>query len=146
MNNYFFDNGIYNIFLLQFIFYQFLHGGFFHLVFNSIFIYVFGNHLEILMGKTKFLYFFIFNTIFTGIMVLLFSKGNTIGISGFCLALLTYLTIELYNRGNPEYKGGITAIIINVAIGLTPGISLAGHLFGSIAGILYYFLNKIKRN
>ncbi|MFK7780644.1 MAG: hypothetical protein QM490_05950, partial [Candidatus Gracilibacteria bacterium] len=48
----------------------------------------------------------------------------------------------LRSRNNPEYKGGITAIIINIGIGLNPQISLLGHLLGAIAGVLYYLFNK----
>lgn len=143
LNSYFFDLWFYHIFLIQFLFYQLLHWWIFHLAFNSIFIYVFWNQLEVLIWKTKFLYFFIFNTFFTWIMLFLFNSWNTIWISWFCLALLTYVTLELYNRWNPEYKWWITAIIINIAIWFTPWISLAWHLFWSIAWVLFYFGSKL---
>ncbi|MFA5916730.1 MAG: rhomboid family intramembrane serine protease [Candidatus Gracilibacteria bacterium] len=145
INHTFLSESMYNKVLIQFLLYQFLHGGIIHLVFNSLFIYIFGNGLEDLIGKRKFIIFFIFNTIFVGISLFLFTSGNTIGISGFCMAILTYFTLELYNKNNPEYKGGITAIVINIGIGLTPGISLIGHLFGSIAGVIFYLYNREKK-
>jgi hypothetical protein len=49
------------------------------------------------------------------------------------MALMTYYTLELYKRGNPDYRGGLTAIAVNVALGFVPGISLAGHILGAVA-------------
>jgi membrane associated rhomboid family serine protease len=49
INNAFLDAGQYHIFFIQFFTGTFLHGGFFHLFANSIFIYLFGNILEMLI-------------------------------------------------------------------------------------------------
>lgn len=73
-----------------------------------------------MIGKTKYILFFIFIAFFNGFLLLAFSTGNTIGISGFCMALLSYYTLELYFQNNIEYKGGFTAIIANLAIGILP--------------------------
>ncbi len=143
LNSIFFQDWIYHIFLIQFLFYQFLHWGIMHLLFNSIFIYIFWNQLEVLIWKTKFLYFFVFNTIFTWVMLFLLAQWNTIWISWFCMALLSYVTLELYNRWDTEYKWWITAIILNIAIWFVPWISLLWHLFWSIAWVLFYFANKL---
>jgi len=146
MNTYFLDLWDYLHVLLQFTLYSFLHWGILHLAMNSIFIYYFGNGLERLIGEKKYLLFFLWTTIFIWVLLLIFVWGNTIGISGFALALLTYYTLYLKSIGNPEYKGGITAIFVNIAVGFVPWVSLWGHLFGAIFGALFFFLSQKKRS
>jgi membrane associated rhomboid family serine protease len=145
INHTFLSESMYNKVLIQFLLYQFLHWGIIHLVFNSLFIYIFWNWLEDLIWKRKFIIFFIFNTIFVWISLFLFTSWNTIWISGFCMAILTYFTLELYNKNNPEYKWWITAIVINIGIWLTPWISLIWHLFWSIAWVIFYLYNREKK-
>ncbi|MCD5380664.1 rhomboid family intramembrane serine protease, partial [Candidatus Gracilibacteria bacterium] len=143
VNSYFLEEGNYIHFILQFFTGTFLHGGILHLAMNSIFILYFGNIVEIMLGRKKYITFFLFTVIFIGIGLALFVPyQNTVGISGFALALLTYYTLELWGQKNPEYTGGITAIILNVGIGFYPGISLYGHLFGVIAGVIFYFFHR----
>ncbi len=137
---------MYHLFILQFFLYQFLHWSIWHIIFNSVFIYIFWNWLEWIIWKKKYIIFFIFNTIFVWIALFLFTKENTntIWISGFCMALLSYFTLELYSKWDPEYKGWITAIIINIGIWFMPWISLIWHLFGAIWGVLFFLYNRNK--
>ncbi len=58
------------------------------------------------------------------------------------MAILTYFTLDLKSKKIDEYKGGITAIIVNIVIWLHPQISLMGHLLWVIVWIIFYFLNK----
>ncbi len=132
MSSFFLDKQQYITVFMQFFSYSFIHGGFLHLFFNGIFLYYFWNIVEQIMGIKKYLLFFIGNTFFVGLILLLFSSGNTVGISGFCMALLTYYTLHLKRKNNPEYKWWITAIIVNIAITVNPEISLLGHLFWAI--------------
>lgn len=131
--------------ILQFILYQFLHWWILHLFSNSIFIYLFWNPLESLIWKKKFLIFFVLSSIFVWVLLLLFSSWNTIWISGFCMALLSYYTLELYKKWNPEYKWWITAIILNIAIWFVPWISLVWHLFWAIAWIIFFGIMNLKK-
>lgn len=131
---------------LQFILYQFLHWWLFHLMFNSIFIFIFWNWLEDLIWKTKYMTFFIFNTVFVWLWLLIFTRSNTIWISWFCMALLSYFTLELYSKKNPEYKWWITAIVINLAVWFMPGISLIWHLFWVISWVLFFLYNRNAQN
>lgn len=142
INNIFLEQWYYIIFVLQFFTGTFLHGSFLHLLMNSLFIYYFWNNIEFLIWKKRFFWFFIFTTIFIWIMITSFTNQYTIWISWFAMALLTYYTLELYNRWNPEYKWWITALIINIAIWLVPGISLVWHFFWAIAWVIFYLFNK----
>jgi len=142
MNNNFLNSGNYLIYILQFFTSNFLHWWIMHLLFNSIFIYYFWNVLEGLIWKKKFIIFFLFTIFFNWIAISILSNSNTIWISWFAMALLTYYTLELKSRKMDEYKWGITAIILNIWIGLAPWISLIWHLFWFIAWIIFYLINK----
>lgn len=143
MNNYFLYSWDYFRVFFQFLFYSFLHWGIFHLLFNSAFLYFFWNQVEAILWWKKYLVFFVLSTIFNWVSILIFASGNTIWISGFCMALLSFYTFKLYEIKNPEYKWWITAIIINVVIWLTPWISLVGHLFWAVFGWVFYLWEKI---
>jgi hypothetical protein len=146
INGVFLSESSYHLFILQFFLYQFLHWSIIHLFFNSVFIYIFWNWLEDLIWRRKFITFFIFNTFFVWISLFLLNSWNTntIWISGFCMAILTYFTLELYSKDNPEYKWWVTAIVINLLIWFVPWISLVWHLFWSIGWLLFFLYNRNK--
>ncbi len=146
MNDVFLFEEKYYLVLVQLFSSQFLHGDFFHLLFNAIFIFYFGNILESFIGYKKMLLFFISNSIFVGISLMLFASGNTIGISWFALAVLTYYTLMLKEQNNPEYTGWVTAIVINILIGLSPGISFVWHFSGMIFWALFYIFSLRKKH
>ena len=144
MNHFFINQWKYHIYFIQFFSSNFIHWGAFHLFFNSIYIYYFWNQVEIMLGKNKYTAFFIFNAIFVWIWLTLFSGlfDNTIWISGFCLALLSYYTLELRARKIDDYRWWITAIILNLAFSFILWISPLGHLFWAIAWVIFYYINK----
>ena len=65
--------------------FQFLHGGFFHLLSNMWFLKIFGDNVEDKMGRVKFLIFYLLTGVIAGLSQLLF-MGNSmvpmIGASG----------------------------------------------------------------
>lgn len=142
MNSYFFDQEIYHIWVIQFFTSQFLHGSFLHFLSNAFFIFYFWNILENTIGKEKMILFFVFNSIFIGLGLTFLNAGNTVGISGFALALLTYYTLLLWKKWSPEYTGGITAIAINILIGFIPWISFFGHFLGLIFWIIFFIFQS----
>lgn len=143
LNRFFLEEWLFFVYIFQLVFSVFLHWGILHFFMNSIFLYYFWSVLEILIWRKKFVIFFIFTIIFEGLLITLVEPYvNTIWISGFCMALLTYFTLELKSRNNPEYKWWITALVVNILVWFLPGISLWGHLFGAIAWALYYLINK----
>jgi rhomboid protease GluP len=122
----------------------FIHGDIFHFLFNSIFIYIFWTSLELLIWRKKYIIFFVFIVLFNWVLLTFFAweNTNTIWISGFCMAIFSYYVLELKSRNDLEYKGWITAIIINILIWFFPWISLLWHLFWVIWGVIYYYYNK----
>lgn len=142
MNSFFLHNWDYITYILQYFTYSFIHWWVLHILFNSVFIYYFWNMLEYIIWQKKYIIFFIFVTIFNWVALTLLTNANTIWISWFAMAILAYYTLELKERRDPEYKWWITAIVINVWIGLSPEISLVWHLFWAIAWVIFFYLNK----
>jgi len=124
-----------------------LHWWIIHVLMDSIFIYYFWNIIEIIMWKKKFIIFFIITTIFIGTLLTIFTNQITIWISWFAMAVLSYFTLELKSKNNPEYKWWITAIIINIWIWFYPWISLYWHLLWAIFWVIFFYLinNFTKR-
>jgi len=141
-NNYFLSRSDYHIYLIQFFSSVFLHAGFLHLFANSLFLYIFWNTVELLVWKRKYIWFFIFVAFFVWSWLTFVGVWNTVWISWFCMALLSYYTLELKSKNNIDYKWWITAIVVNIAIWIHPWISLFWHMFWAIAGIIFYILNK----
>ena len=71
--------------LSSLITYMFLHGGWFHLIGNMWFLWVFGSHLENAIGSARFALFYVVCGVSAGAVQLLTSVGSpvpTIGASG----------------------------------------------------------------
>lgn len=143
--------GFYQFFLSEdilFIFFNFFiftffHWSIFHFISNSIFLFYFWNIIEENLWKNKFLIFFIFSVIFEWIFLYFLADYNTIWISWFCMAVLSYYTLDLKFKNNPDYKWWINFLILNILIWFMPWISLLWHLFWAISWVVFYFLNKI---
>lgn len=142
MNTFFLERWAYIIYILQFFTSQFIHWSMFHFIANALFLFLFWNIIESTLWIQKYIIFFIFSSIFIGVSLTLFGGWNTVWISWFAMALLSYYTLELYYKNDIEYKWGITALIINIWIGLSPGISLLGHLSWAIAWIIFYLIYR----
>jgi len=142
INKYFFYKWDYLIYFFQFFSWTFIHSWITHLLMNSIFLYYFWNQLEFFIWKKKYLIFFLTTTIFLWLIISNTSTWNTVWISWFAMALLSYYTALLFSLKNPEYKWWITAILINVWIGLIPWISLSWHLFWAIYWVLFFYITK----
>lgn len=145
MNSYFIIIWNYLNLFFQFLIYSFLHWWFLHLIFNSIIIYIFWNKVEDIIWWKNYVIFFILTTIFNWIFILLLSNWNTIWISWFAIALLSFYTLKLYEVKNSEYKWWITAIIINVLIWFSSQISFIWHLFWAIFWVIYFYILKLKK-
>ncbi|NRH20758.1 rhomboid family intramembrane serine protease [Candidatus Gracilibacteria bacterium] len=138
------ESGDYISLLVQVLLFQFLHGGWFHLFLNSYFLYSAGPTLEARMSPDRYTWFFITSTIFVAVSLLIFAPYSlTVGISGFCMAILLYLWIDLYTTHHPAASQILVMLIINIGIGLVPGISLVGHMAGAIWGLIWW---QIFRN
>lgn len=87
----------------QLISYQFLHGGFFHIFFNLLMLWMFGAELENRWGSGKFLAFYLLSGIGAGIVHLLIGPlfnqaGPTLGASGSVYGILLAFALSNPNR------------------------------------------------
>jgi len=144
MNDFFFSQGRYFEWTIQMFSSQFLHGGPMHLLMNAFFVLYFWNVLERRIGSGQFLLFFILCSLFLWVLITFLTNSNTIWMSGFALATLSYYTALLYKLKNPEYTGWVTAIVINIAIWFVPGVSFLGHLWGAVFWVIFYLLMRRK--
>ena len=142
MNNMYIQNKDYIWVLVQFLLYQFLHWWLLHLVSNALFIYIFWTQIESFIWKKKYIIFFLLNTIFVWISLLLFSPWNTIWISWFAMAILWYYFMILKRINHPEYKSALLLLIINIWIWFIGNISLIWHLFWAIFGIIFFYWDR----
>ena len=143
MNSIFLDSWKYHIYALQFYSSQFLHWWILHLAMNALFIFIFWNAVENILGIHKYLLFFICSSIFTGLAITFLWSWNTVGISGFAMAVMAYYTLYLKSKNHHDYKWWITALIVNIWIWLSPWISLLGHLFWAIGWAIYFYIVKL---
>lgn len=120
--------------------FQFLHADIFHLFMNMYFLLIAGPEVEARMTRDKFILFFLTSTIFTAFGLYFFSTGTTIGMSGFCMALLSYLAIDLYSTKHHSFQNIALLLAANIFIGLLPGISFVGHLFWAIWWVIWWFI------
>ena len=115
---------------------MFLHGGWMHLGGNMLYLWIFGDNLEKVMGHARFLIFYLVCGIAAAITHIVFSGGSTIptvGASGAISGILGgYLVLFPRNRVRVLTRGGIMAVPAIVVLGFWIVIQLISG-FGSIA-------------
>jgi len=143
--------------LWQPITYMFLHGNLIHILFNMLVLWMFGNELEKILGKTKFLELYFFCGVGSGIITLLFNYNSytpVVGASGAIYGLFTAYAIIYPNRNVYFYflfplKIKYLLIIISsisflsIIMQQDTSISHITHLGGIIICLLYFNQNKI---
>ena len=137
---------------------MFLHGGWMHLGGNMLYLWIFGDNLEKVMGNARFLGFYLACGIAAGLAHILFSGASsvpTVGASGAISGVLGgYLVLFPRNRVRVLTRGGIVSlpaiavlgfwIVIQLINGLgslavrteTGGVAYMAHIGGFIAGIV----------
>jgi membrane associated rhomboid family serine protease len=140
--------------LLSLLSYQFLHGGWLHLGFNMLFLWVFGDNVEDAMGHARFLLFYLLCGIVAGLVHGLTDPGSTIptlGASGAISGVLGAY-VMLYPRARllvlafgfipwrlpallvigawfmQDLLGGLTGSAV------AEGVAVWAHIGGMIAG------------
>jgi membrane associated rhomboid family serine protease len=140
-----------HLYLWQLVTYLFLHGGFFHIIFNLFALWMFGSDLENRWGPQQFLFYFFLTGVGAGLFdVALQPNGlmSTIGCSGAVYGLL--LAYGLIFPDRPIYLYMIIPIkakwfvmimgLIEFVSSLSSpgsGISHVAHLGGMLFGFLY---------
>lgn len=129
----------------------FAHGGFWHIIGNTIGIFFLGRVVEKILGNKNYLLFFFGSAIIAGLTQAVISSSSVVGASGGLFAILGFITIispdtKIFVLPIPlpiaiKYITGFLVGITIVSIA-TGGISAGGiaqltHLVGITIGLLY---------
>ncbi|MBN2559667.1 MAG: rhomboid family intramembrane serine protease [Phycisphaerae bacterium] len=159
--------------LYQFFTYQFLHGDFWHLAGNMLFLWVFGNSVNSKMGHVAYLLFFLASGVFAGVGFAVGSQNPCLGASG-AIAGVTTAYLVLFPRSAVTmfywlwfYIGtihirallliGLKIILWDniVAPRLSAGVGvdsvaysahIAGYLFGFVVCLLMLLIRALPRD
>jgi membrane associated rhomboid family serine protease len=114
----------------------FLHGSWLHLLFNMFTLYIFGQVLDPMLGRARFLALYLVAAFGGSVAVLLFGDPFTpvVGASGAIYGLMGAYFVLLRSVG--ERAGQLTGLIaINLIFSfLSPGISWQAHIGGLAIG------------
>ena len=126
---------------------MFLHGSILHLGFNMYALYIFGPGLERYYKHGRFLLLFILGGFAGNVFSFVFSASPSLGSSTAIFALLAAEGVFLYQ--NQKVFGGVARralnniimiAVVNLIIGLSPGIDNWGHMGGLLGGAIFAFL------
>jgi membrane associated rhomboid family serine protease len=140
-----------DLMLWQFVTYMFLHGGPFHILFNMLTLYMFGNEMERNWGMARFLNYYFVTGIGAGICSWFVSPNSfsiVIGASGAIYGLLIAYgmsypnRIVLLNFLFPVKVKWLVAIMATLALlssitGTEQGVANIAHLGGMVIGYLF---------
>ena len=147
-------------FVWQLVTYLFLHGGFFHILFNMLALWFFGKDLEDIWGTRKFLRFYFFCGVGAGVFVVLgnYLFGNplvpTIGASGAIYGILLVCAVMWPDRIIIFYIFPIKLKYFVMILGaiaffsvrdLNSGVSDIAHLSGMLFGYVFLKSPKIRK-
>ena len=117
----------------------FLHGSLIHLGFNMLMLWWFGQALESMLGRARFLGVYLVSALAGSAGALLLSGEfvPTVGASGAVFGILGAGVVLERKQINVFGGGALFVVILNLAFTfLVPNISIGGHLGGLIGGML----------
>jgi len=139
---------------------MFLHGGWMHLGGNMLYLWIFGDNLEKVMGHLRFLIFYLVCGVAAGLAHVLFNARSnvpTVGASGAISGILGgYMMMFPRNRVKVLTRGGVAAVPAFVMLGLWiliqvmsgvgdvarteetqgGGVAFMAHVGGFVAGLV----------
>lgn len=148
----------FNFQVWQLITYQFMHGGFSHILFNMFALWMFGASIEDIFGSKKFLIFYLLAGISAGLLHLFVSPllggapAVTIGASGAVYGVL--IAYAMFFPDNliflyflipikAKYLIGFLVVLEFLAIdSASSGVAHLAHLGGALFAFLYIMFDK----
>jgi rhomboid protease GluP len=128
----------------------FIHGGFLHIVYNSIGFVLVALLLEPMLGRIKFLTYYLICGVFASVFSIIYYQNIlSIGSSGAVFGLFGIIIYKEWiaskNRNNNfvlYYFGGYA--LISIAIGLTQNnVDNAAHIGGFLTGLFLGYIDKL---
>lgn len=128
----------------QFVSYMFMHGDFYHLLFNMFALWMFGTLLEQIWGPKRFLTFYMVTGIGAGLVQLLVAFIRIQGLEG---AISPENIQEVYDNGHQLWLSGRTysdpAMSTLHRILNTPTVGASGAVFGILLAFGMLFPNTM---
>jgi membrane associated rhomboid family serine protease len=137
---------------------MFLHGGWMHLGGNMLYLWIFGDNLEKVMGHLRFLTFYLICGVAAAVAHIMFNANSmipTVGASGAISGILGgYLLLFPRNRVRVLTRGGVAHVPALVVLGFwiliqfingmgsvvntpeTGGVAYMAHIGGFVAGLV----------
>ncbi len=142
----------------QLITYQFMHGGFFHILINMFILWMFGIEIENLWGSKKFIIFYLTAGVVGGLFQILLSpvligglSGPTIGASGAIMGVMVVFGILFPNRliflyflipVKVKYFIIVLVLIEIFAVNSGGNIAHLAHVGGALTGLVYMLWDR----
>jgi len=124
-----------------------LHGSLVHLGFNMYALFILGRRLERFFGHYRFLALYLISGFAGNILSMLLTKDASLGSSTAIFGLLGAEGVFIYQhrellgeRANRALQQIIQVAVINLIIGLSPGIDNWGHVGGLFGGSAFIWL------
>lgn len=121
-----------------------LHASIPHIGFNMYALIAFGPSLERSFGHWRFLVLYLLGGFAGNVMSFLLSTGYSVGASTAIFGLVAAEGVFLYqnrelfgNRFRSAIGNIIFIVVVNLALGLTPGIDNWGHVGGLLGGLIF---------
>lgn len=126
---------------------MFVHGSFFHILFNMYSLYIFGAELERQLGRGRFVALYFLSGIGGSAAVALLAPGSlVVGASGAIFGLMAAFFVIARSLGGRSIQL-VVLVGINLAIGfIVPGIAWQAHLGGIVVGGAIAFLFSKTRH
>lgn len=129
--------------------YMFLHGGFMHLLFNMIVLFIFGNTLEMVWGPKRFLQYYVACGLGAAVFIMVFNYNSTVvGASGAIFGLLlayammfpdNYILLWFVIPVKAKYMvAGMAILELYMGTQSSTGIAHFAHLGGAATGLLFF--------
>jgi membrane associated rhomboid family serine protease len=110
--------------------YMFMHGGFWHLAGNMLFLWIFGNNIEEAMGHTRFFIFYVACGVVAVFSQVLPNPGSVIPIVGASGAISGVLGAYMLLFPRARVLLGLPLGFVNVEFGRFPAIWVLATWFG----------------
>ena len=145
-----------------FITHMFVHEGLFHILFNMLWLYLFGRIVGDLLGNKRILPLYILTGLGSAIVFILSmsflysgqditaigASGAVLGLAVVAAALNPEMSIRLFLLGNVRLKYLVLGLVILDLVFLSNGSNTGGrfgHLGGALTGGIYMFLLRNKQ-
>ena len=141
----------------QLVTYQFLHGDFYHVLFNMFMLWMFGMEIENLWGSKKFLTFYLLCGVGAGLFQLVFAPlmgsgvAPTIGASGAVYGVMLAFAMFFPNRYifiyfllpiKAKYLIAILMVFEFMSVGDMSFVAHLAHIGGAFTGLIFILLER----